>query len=134
MKISIDAGGTLLKIVYIENDERVFDKVPSRYRQLHEKLNKNHPDADIYITGGKAEYMSRKLNHDVNISIEFDATYIGLKQLMNEQGLHIERFVYLNVGTGTSFHQADMDGQKKSRRFRCRRRHPDGTVLSSDRH
>src|SRR5690625_1625207 len=86
MKISIDAGGTLLKIVYIENDERVFDKVPSLdIDNFIEKLNKNHPDADIYITGGKAEYMSRKLNHDVNISIEFDATYIGLKQLMNEQ-------------------------------------------------
>lgn len=116
MKISIDAGGTLLKIVYIkDDDERVFRKVPSlNIDDFIDDLNNNHPDADIYITGGKAEYMSRKLNHDVNISIEFEATYIGLKQLMNEQNLHIERFVYLNVGTGTSFHQADADGQRRA--------------------
>lgn len=116
MKISIDAGGTLLKIVYIkDDDERVFRKVPSlNIDDFIDDLNNNHPDADIYITGGKAEYMSRKLNHDVNISIEFEATYIGLKQLMNEQDLHIERFVYLNVGTGTSFHQADADGQRRA--------------------
>ncbi|CAM4340203.1 type II pantothenate kinase [Lacicoccus alkaliphilus] len=115
MKIGIDAGGTLLKIVYISEEETVYRKVSSLHiDDFIEELNREHPKADIRITGGKAGYMSRKLNHEVRHSIEFDATYTGLKHLMKEQGIHIDRFVYLNVGTGTSFHQADADGQRRA--------------------
>ncbi len=116
MKIGIDAGGTLLKIVYLKDDgEQIFRKVPSLHIDgFIDELNREHPAADIYVTGGKAEYMSRGLHHEVNHSIEFDATYMGLRYLMEKQDLHIERFVYLNVGTGTSFHQADAGGQRRA--------------------
>src|SRR5690625_2117697 len=117
MKIGIDAGGTLLKIVYLKDDEYIFRKVPALHIDgFIDELNREHPEADIHLTGGKAEYMSRRLNHKVKHAIEFDATYTGLRHMMKEQGLHIERFVYLNGGTCTSFHQADARGLKRAGR------------------
>lgn len=114
MKIGIDAGGTLLKIVYFENEKRRFEKRPSsEIYNLIDDLNARHSEDEIYLTGGKAEYMNEKLNHTYGMSVEFDATYRGLTRLMQEQGLSLNRFVYLNVGTGTSFHQADEEGQKR---------------------
>ncbi len=114
MKIGIDAGGTLLKIVYLENGERRFEKRPSsEIDTLIDDLNTHHSDDEIYLTGGKAEYMDEKLKHTHGMSVEFDATYRGLVKLMDEQGLSMNRFVYLNVGTGTSFHQADAEGQSR---------------------
>lgn len=116
MKIGIDAGGTLLKIVFIKDDgSHIFRKVPALdIDRFADELNREYPEAEIHLTGGKAEYMGRILTHEVKHAIEFDATYKGLKYLMKEQDLHIERFVYLNVGTGTSFHQADARGQKRA--------------------
>lgn len=114
MKIGIDAGGTLLKIVYIEDGERRFEKRPSSEIDiLIEDLGTRHSEDEIYLTGGKAEYMDENLDCPTRISVEFDATHRGLAKLMEEQGLSIGRFVYLNVGTGTSFHQADENGQKR---------------------
>ncbi|WP_020007266.1 type II pantothenate kinase [Salinicoccus albus] len=114
MKIGIDAGGTLLKIVYVNGGQRRFEKRPSSHiDHLIDDLNNHHSQDQIYLTGGKAEYMSENLNQNAGISVEFDATYSGLMSLIEEQGLGLKRFVYLNVGTGTSFHQADHDGQKR---------------------
>jgi len=114
MKIGIDAGGTLLKIVYIEDRERRFEKRPSsEIDSLIGELNRDHTEDEIFLTGGKAEYMDEKLEPPTRLSIEFDATYRGLSRLMEEQGVSLGRFVYLNVGTGTSFHQADGSGQKR---------------------
>ncbi|WP_411842659.1 type II pantothenate kinase [Salinicoccus sp. HZC-1] len=114
MKIGIDAGGTLLKIVYFENEKRRFEKRPSsEIDLLIDDLNTYHSADEIYLTGGKAEYMNEKLKQIHGTSVEFDATYRGLIKLMQEQNLSIKRFVYLNVGTGTSFHQADWEGQTR---------------------
>lgn len=114
MKIGIDAGGTLLKIAYIDGNARRLEKQPTlAIDSLIDMLNSNHENDDIYITGGKAEYMAQKLAMPVHLSIEFDATFNGLKTLMDEQGYTIDKFVYLNVGTGTSFHQADGNTQQR---------------------
>lgn len=114
MKIGIDAGGTLLKIIYKYDGKRHLEKrLSTEIDQFIEELNTKYTEDDIYITGGKAEYMRHRLTMPVELSIEFDTTYKGLKLLMQEQGYTIDKFVYLNVGTGTSFHQADKDGQKR---------------------
>src|SRR5699024_5114074 len=98
MKIGIDAGGTLLKIVYVNGGHRHFEKRPSSHiDQLIDELNSHHSQDQIYLTGGKAEYMSENLNQNAGISVEFDATYSGLMSLIKEQGLGLKRFVYLNV-------------------------------------
>lgn len=114
MKIGIDAGGTLLKIVYVDEGQRRFEKRPSSdIDHLINELNNVHSQDQIYLTGGKAEYMSEELNQNACMSVEFDATYLGLMSLIKEQDLGLKRFVYLNVGTGTSFHQADQNGQER---------------------
>lgn len=114
MKIGIDAGGTLIKIVILDGDERTFKKYPSAdIDQVINMLNTDYKDTEVYLTGGKSEYIQEKLNFEVTVSIEFDATFRGLTQLLKENDLDFERYVYLNVGTGTSFHQATRDTQKR---------------------
>ncbi|MCG1009875.1 type II pantothenate kinase [Salinicoccus sp. ID82-1] len=114
MKIGIDAGGTLIKVVYVDGDHRTFEKWPStEVDALIEVLDSQYAEDALFLTGGKAEYMAEKLNQHHGVSIEFDATYRGLKTLMREQGIDLERFVYLNVGTGTSFHHASREGQER---------------------
>lgn len=114
MKIGIDAGGTLIKVAILDKDGRTFKKYPaSEIDRVISMLNSDYTGEDIYLTGGKAEYISEKLNFDVTSSIEFDATFRGLTQLLKEAGMNLDRYVYLNVGTGTSFHQASGDSQKR---------------------
>ncbi|GAB3058066.1 type II pantothenate kinase [Salinicoccus sesuvii] len=114
MKIGIDAGGTLTKVAYVDGDYRRFEKWKSTdVDTLIKMIDSQYPQDEVFLTGGKAEYMAEKLNRNHGVSIEFDATYRGLKTLMAEQGIALERFVYLNVGTGTSFHHASSKGQKR---------------------
>jgi type II pantothenate kinase len=114
MKIGIDAGGTLLKIAYIHNNKRHFEKHSvSDIEQFIEHLNTTHYQDDIYLTGGKTSDIKSLLSMSVHLSNEFDATYQGLKLLIAEEGHHFDQFVYLNVGTGTSCHHADHQGQKR---------------------
>lgn len=114
MKIGIDAGGTLIKVAILDKDDRTFKKYPSsEIDGVISMLNKDYVRDEIYLTGGKAEYIAEKLNFDVTSSIEFDATFRGLTQLLKEADMDLDRYVYLNVGTGTSFHQATRDSQKR---------------------
>lgn len=114
MKIGIDAGGTLIKVALLNGSGRTFKKYPAaEIDQVISMLNSNHADDDVYLTGGKAEYIQEKLNFDVIVSIEFDATFRGLTQLLKEADMDLDRYVYLNVGTGTSFHQATRESQKR---------------------
>ncbi|CAM4237762.1 type II pantothenate kinase [Jeotgalicoccus halotolerans] len=114
MKIGIDAGGTLIKVAILDKDGRTFKKYPSsEIDGVISMLNKDYARDEIYLTGGKAEYIAEKLNFDVTSSIEFDATFRGLTQLLKEADMDLDRYVYLNVGTGTSFHQATRNSQKR---------------------
>lgn len=114
MKIGIDAGGTLIKVAILDKDGRTFKKYPSsEIDGVISMLNSDYAKEDIYLTGGKSEYIAEKLNFDVTSSIEFDATFRGLTQLLKEADMDLDRYVYLNVGTGTSFHQATRDSQKR---------------------
>ena len=114
MKIGIDAGGTLIKVALLTDSGRTFKKYPAaEIDQVISMLNSKHADDDVYLTGGKAEYIQEKLNFPVTSSIEFDATFRGLTQLLKEADMDLDRYVYLNVGTGTSFHQATRDSQKR---------------------
>lgn len=112
MKIGIDAGGTLTKMVMISDDDNYSFSVrpTSNVNQLIKELN-NMEDVEVYLTGGQSVFISENIKHKSYLSIEFDATYVGLKKLMARDGVNLEKFVYLNVGTGTSFHQVDHDMQ-----------------------
>lgn len=114
MKIGIDAGGTLIKVVYDDAEGRVYYKIPTReIEALIADLNENHPDAEYYITGGGAERFKAQLAGTVFIYEEFDATFTGLQLMLKEQDLHLDSFVYLNVGTGTSIHYAENNQQQR---------------------
>ena len=114
MKIGIDAGGTLIKVVYDNEEGRVYYKVPTtELVVLIDDLNKNYPDAEYYITGGSAERFIGKLNGKIHLYEEFDATFTGLQLMLDEQNLHLNKFVYLNVGTGTSIHYAENKQQQR---------------------
>lgn len=114
MKIGIDAGGTLIKIAMLDGSNRTFKKYASaEIDTVIDMLNNNYADHDVYLTGGKAEYMKNRLTFNVTTCIEFDATFRGLTALLKEADIHLDRYVYLNVGTGTSFHQATSESQRR---------------------
>lgn len=114
MNIGIDAGGTLTKIVLDAPSGRVFYKRNSEeYRKLIEELNRDYPDANYFVTGGKSALFAAELTGNVKTLEEFDATFTGLKRILKEADINIDRFVYLNVGTGTSIHVAEDDAQKR---------------------
>lgn len=114
MKVGIDAGGTLIKVAIIDGNDRTFKKYAADdIEMVIEMLNNKYADQDVYLTGGKAEYIKEKLTFNVTVCIEFDATFRGLTQLLKEADIKLDRYVYLNVGTGTSFHQATPESQRR---------------------
>lgn len=114
MNIGIDAGGTLIKVVTEDPTGRIFYKVQSsEINTLIDDLNTNHPDANFFLTGGKAQVMADALKGTVIIFEEFDATYEGLKRILKDSNVDLDSFVYLNVGTGTSIHVAEQNKQTR---------------------
>lgn len=114
MKIGIDAGGTLIKVVTETNNKRTFKKwLTTQIDQVAEWLN--HIDkADISITGGKAQYLDSIIKHNVKRSIEFEATYTGIQILLKEHDIHLDTYIFSNVGTGTSIHYATAQNQERA--------------------
>ncbi|WP_414045651.1 type II pantothenate kinase [Macrococcus equi] len=111
MKIGIDAGGTLIKIAILENGTFTFKKQPSvEIEQVAEWL-KTVPEAEVALTGGKATYLQSLIPQNAYQSIEFDATFRGIQSFLQEMNLDISKYVFSNVGTGTSIHFVDGDKQ-----------------------
>ncbi|SDN69988.1 pantothenate kinase [Paenibacillus sp. yr247] len=104
MFIGIDAGGTLIKVVCMENKSLSFSKFPvTQIEQVVSKINKLE-GAKICLTGGKAalfeSFMIRKPLHIV----EFEATIRGVQYLLHKSDPKQQEYVLTNVGTGTSIH------------------------------
>ena len=86
MKIGIDAGGTLIKIVIDEQGNRTYKtKLTSEIDDVIHWLN-NIDCTDISLTGGHAATIKDRLKTSSRIFVEFDAAAQGLKILLNEQG------------------------------------------------
>jgi type II pantothenate kinase len=107
MKIGIDAGGTLIKVVNMEGNTLSISKYPvAQIEHVASKINKIQ-GAQIWLTGGKAalfeSYMIQKPIH----IIEFDATCRGVRYLLNKSDSRQQEFVLTNVGTGTSIHHIE---------------------------
>lgn len=114
MRIGIDAGGTLTKVV-TQNDDGSFhyESRPSKeIDTLIEELNELD-NVTLYLTGGGSVYISENVKHETHLQIEFDAAYTGLTYLMKKQNIDLDRFVYLNIGTGTSFHVVENNTQRR---------------------
>ena len=113
MRIGIDAGGTLIKIVTELQGQREYQTfLTTEMQQVAEKLN-NNGCSDICITGGNAKALNDLLKCEAKPFIEFDAADKGVDILLKEQGIDLDRYIFTNVGTGTSIHLADRHGQER---------------------
>ena len=77
MKIGIDAGGTLTKMVIIDKDNNYSFSVrpTSEVDLLIEELNQMD-DIKVYLTGGKSVYISENIRHESHLSIELSLIHI----------------------------------------------------------
>ncbi|MBK3719394.1 Type II pantothenate kinase [Staphylococcus arlettae] len=113
MKIGIDAGGTLIKIVIDEQGNRTYKtKLTSEIDDVIHWLN-NIDCTDISLTGGHAATIKDRLKTSSRIFVEFDAAAQGLKILLNEQGHFLDDYIFTNVGTGTSLHYYNGESQQR---------------------
>lgn len=114
-KIGIDAGGSLIKIAYTNNDEFLYRKFEATDLEnavlwIHNQL----ADSEICITGGKGSLLQTMLKHErCHKIVEFDATCKGIKYLLNSLGVNLASFILTNVGTGTSIHFIDSDSNTR---------------------
>lgn len=100
----IDAGGTLVKVAYVESGIRRFRKFRSdRLEEAAEWLRTELPDAEICLTGGRAARLMELIGRPVMTMPEFEATCAGIRVLLPAE-ICSGSFLLANVGTGTSVH------------------------------
>ncbi|MGR3764002.1 type II pantothenate kinase [Rossellomorea sp. NS-SX7] len=105
--IGIDAGGTLTKVVYEENGRYHYKTYPSEdLVSVIKWLELTSPHASLYVTGGKSGKM-KSLRPDCTVYPEFKAVEEGTRWLLKDQNYKEDRFVLVNIGTGTSFFMVD---------------------------
>ncbi|MFC4558280.1 type II pantothenate kinase [Virgibacillus kekensis] len=115
VKIGIDAGGTLIKIAYIEDEKVNYQTFNSREtdeasKWIKEKFN----NPSICITGGRSEQLAGLLDAQPQTVVEFDATASGIKYLAEKQGYQLgQNYLFVNVGTGTSIHSVKESQQER---------------------
>ncbi|MEY8348023.1 type II pantothenate kinase [Bacillus cereus] len=106
--VGIDAGGTLTKIAYFDEDNTLhFEKFYSHEQnKIKNWLHNNTYIRKLSITGGKAEQFHTLFSGEYQIESlpEFEATLAGVHYLINKQDHSIHNFVLTNIGTGTSIH------------------------------
>ncbi|HEK9099040.1 type II pantothenate kinase [Bacillus pfraonensis] len=106
--VGIDAGGTLTKIAYFNQDNELrFEKFYSHEQnKIKDWLHNNKYINRLSITGGKAEQLQTLFLGKYNIEhlAEFDATLSGVHYLIDVEKHLINNFVLTNIGTGTSIH------------------------------
>ncbi|MCZ8515489.1 type II pantothenate kinase [Paenibacillus filicis] len=106
--VGVDAGGTLIKIAFWENEELKFQKFPSTdLPAATEWIRRQFPGAEICVTGGKASLFQALMQIDSEQMIEFEATCSGAQYLLRSQSLPADSFILTNVGTGTSVHYVE---------------------------
>ncbi|MFB2004467.1 type II pantothenate kinase [Staphylococcus aureus] len=113
MKIGIDAGGTLIKIVQeFENKRKYHTELTINIDKVIQWLNQIEFES-LSLTGGQASIIAEQLSKPTQNFVEFDAASKGLGILLKEQGHDINQYIFANVGTGTSLHY--FDGQQQQR-------------------
>ncbi|EKU47188.1 type II pantothenate kinase [Staphylococcus massiliensis] len=113
MKIGIDAGGTLTKIVIEKEGERSYQsRLTTELDDIAVWLNQQDCDC-IHLTGGNSKELAKRLNCETVSFVEFDAAHKGLEILLKEQDIKLDTYIFTNVGTGTSIHLANTHEQKR---------------------
>lgn len=113
MRVGIDAGGTLIKIVQEQNDKRSYrTELTTNIEKVIDWLNHETIDS-LHLTGGNAGVIAENITIPAQTFVEFDASSKGLGILLKEQGHHLENYIFANVGTGTSLHYFDGKDQQR---------------------
>lgn len=105
-KAGIDAGGSLVKIVFQENNKLHYKKYPiDQLSAAITWLNITAPNVKAAVTGGKAHLIQKSFFESAVTVPEFQATCEGARILLLEEGKKIDNsFLLVNIGTGTSWH------------------------------
>lgn len=104
MIVGIDAGGTLVKVAFLDGSGIQFAKYPiSEIERVAEWIN-GVDGAEICVTGGKSEVLRSFLNKEAREMVEFEATHLGVQFLLGQMGRSDDAYLVTNVGTGTSIH------------------------------
>lgn len=102
-RVGIDAGGTLIKVVYEEKGYLHYKYYPiSKEKELLQWLQIFHSHAQFILTGGRAEALKQKMA-EAKIVDEFSVICAGANYLLKEEGKQRSEYLLMNVGTGTSF-------------------------------
>lgn len=106
MKLGIDAGGTLIKIAYIEEElgSIQYRTFPASQIEAAADWILRQGAAEVCVTGGKAKQLEACGVQPQAAIVEFEATYHGVRYLLQEKGKSLDSFILTNVGTGTSIH------------------------------
>ena len=116
-RIGIDAGGTLTKIAYWNDEKKLKLKkfLSSDFHAVKDWIDSNHSLASICLTGGRAEQLKDYLfsKNEIPYIVEFDATMNGVMYQLKQEKVSCSSAVIANIGTGTSIHI--MNGQVHSR-------------------
>jgi type II pantothenate kinase len=115
IKAGIDAGGSLIKIVFSENERMHFKKYSiNEMDQAITWLKLVAPSVKVVITGGRSHAIQKKHFPQSVIIPEFKATCEGAKVFLAEDKTQLtEPFLLVNIGTGTSWHV--VNGEKQER-------------------
>ncbi|WP_442599662.1 type II pantothenate kinase [Neobacillus sp. D3-1R] len=103
-KVGIDAGGTLIKLVYEENTHIHYKTYPiSQLESAMDWLKMIAPNAKVALTGGKAIFLSKKYFPNAIQVPEFEAACYGARYFLMEEGNKPDSCILVNIGTGTSW-------------------------------
>ncbi|WP_047983001.1 type II pantothenate kinase [Ornithinibacillus californiensis] len=104
--IGIDAGGSLVKLAYIEQGKLHTKTFSNQHLdEVVKWLSFLSPSAELFVTGGKASSLKSLTQNNCHFFNEFQAVTAGTKYLLKENGVVNEEFILVNIGTGTSiFH------------------------------
>jgi type II pantothenate kinase len=114
-KIGIDAGGSLMKIVIEEKGKLTYKKYPiEKLDEAMGWLSILAQQAEVNVTGGKAEYLKKRYFPQARVVTEFKATCVGTNYLIKKSRLQVaSKFLLVNIGTGTSWYL--IEGEKTER-------------------
>ncbi|RHW37652.1 type II pantothenate kinase [Lysinibacillus yapensis] len=115
--IGIDAGGTLTKVAYLNEQQKMeFIAFPSNdFSQVKSWIEKQPHIDEIGLTGGRTKQLLDVLKtmKSIQYLVEFEATFKGVKYLLKNVGHQFEQAIISNIGTGTSVHY--MEGESHVR-------------------
>lgn len=113
-KVGIDAGGSLIKMVYEEQSCVHYKTYPiAQLESAMEWLKITASNPRIALTGGKAVFLQKNYFSHAKLVPEFEAACNGARFFLNQDGNAPENCLLVNIGTGTSWFFLNGDKQER---------------------